>query len=360
MRCIQGFKRSSGELGDDFVNTPDISRVPLGVKAEISPLGIGTWSWGDQMIWGYGHDYNEEDLKKAFYTCIQHGINFFDTAEAYGWGQSERLLGQFVKEYNQNVVVATKFLPSPWRLRTSSLLHALQNSLNRLGMSQVDLYQFHKHFPPVSFESWMDSLVIAVEKGHTKAVGISNCDKQQMLQAADILNDHGIPLTSNQVEFSLLNREPEETSLLDACRQQGVTLLAYSPLAMGLLTGKYTPENPPSNRFSIRERLALWAYSVALPECSAAKACQFGKKELVQIQPLITVMQEIGNKHNKTCAQVALNWVTCKGAVPIVGVKNKRQAEENVGSLGWSLTASEVSELDEASEAVQLMCYEHA
>jgi aryl-alcohol dehydrogenase-like predicted oxidoreductase len=258
------------------------------------------------------------------------------------------------------VVVATKFLPSPWRLRTTSLLHALQNSLDRLSMSQVDLYQFHKYFPPVSFESWMDSLAIAVEKGHTKAVGISNCDKEQMLQAADILKDQGIPLTSNQVEFSLLNREPETTSLLDTCRKQNVTLLAYSPLAMGLLTGKYTPENPPSNRFSFRERLALWAYSVALPDCTAAKACQFSKKELVQIQPLITVMQEIGKGHNKTCAQVALNWVISKGAVPIVGVKNEKQAEENVGALEWSLTTSEVSELDEASEAIQLACYEHA
>lgn len=328
-------------------------RVPWGAEADISALGIGTWSWGDNMIWGYGTTYHKEDLKKAFNICIQHGINFFDTAEAYGWGQSERLLGQFVRECSQDVVVATKFFPSPWRLRTTSLEHALEHSLDRLQMSQVDLYQFHKHFPPVSFESWMDSLVCTVEKGQTKAVGVSNCNKEQMLQAADILNDHGIPLASNQVEFSLLNQKPEVTSLLKMCRREKVTLIAYSPLAMGLLTGKYTPENPPSNRFNLRERVALLAYSLALPDCSAAKACQFDKEELLKIQPLITLMQEVGKAHNKTCAQVALNWVICKGAVPIVGVKNEKQAKENVEAVGWSLTKSEVAELDEASESIQ-------
>ncbi len=347
------------------MDNPEIQKAPhcrhstkdcisLG-NIKISPLGIGTWSWGDNMIWGYGRTYHEKDLEDAFHGCLQEGINFFDTAEAYGWGQAEQLLGQFIQNTDTRVVVATKFLPSPWRLRKGSLLHAVRGSLTRLGMEAVDLYQFHKHYPPVPFETWMEALVESVEKGYTRAVGVSNCDKTLMEVAVDVLGGHGIVLTSNQVEYSLLHREPEYNDLLKACRSQGVTVLAYSPLAMGLLTGKYTPDNPPVNRFTFRERLALRAYAVALPGCSAAKACQFDREQLAQVQPLIDLLGEIGDCNGKTPAQVALNWVICKGAVPIVGVKNKRQAQENAGALHWRLTKNEVTALDETSERVQIV-----
>jgi aryl-alcohol dehydrogenase-like predicted oxidoreductase len=329
-------------------------RIPLGATTvQISPLGIGTWSWGDRMIWGYGDTYGKADLEEAFQVSLQMGINFFDTAEAYGWGQSERMLGQFIHQCNQSVVVATKFLPSPWRLRKASLLHALHRSLKRLGMEQVDLYQFHKPYPPVPFETWIDALVEAVRKGQTRAVGISNCSKEQMLQAIDILADYGISLSSNQVEYSLLHREPEYTNLLKSCHHYDVTFLAYSPLALGLLTGKYTSQNPPVNRFNFRERVALRALSVALPDYTAAKGCRFGSHQLTQVEPLIDLLKNIGEQRGKTPAQVALNWVICKGAVPIVGVKNARQARENAGALGWHLTAEQIGALDEVSHHVE-------
>jgi aryl-alcohol dehydrogenase-like predicted oxidoreductase len=344
----------TGEEGDLKPYQKEEHTVLGTTNVKISSLGIGTWSWGDHMIWGYGRNYNKADLEAAFQAGLEEGINFFDTAEAYGWGQAERLLGQFIHATGHQVVVATKFLPSPWRLRKTSLLHALHSSLNRLGMDQVDLYQFHKHYPPVSFETWMNSLVEAVEKGAARAVGVSNSSKKQMLMAMDILGEHGVPLTSNQVEFSLLNRDPEYTSLLKTCQNQGVTLIAYSPLAMGLLTGKYSPENPPSNRFTLRERMALQAYSLALPDCSAAKACRFDREQLQKTQPLIELLRHIGEAHDgKTPAQVALNWVICKGAVPIVGVKNARQARENAGALGWRLTKNDIADLDEVSHFIK-------
>jgi aryl-alcohol dehydrogenase-like predicted oxidoreductase len=303
------------------------------------------------MIWGYGRTYHEKDLKEAFNVCLQEGINFFDTAEAYGWGQAEQLLGQFIHTTQTRVVVATKFLPSPWRLRKSSLLHAVRSSLTRLDMDAVDLYQFHKHYPPVPFKTWMEALAESVEKGYTRAVGVSNCDKALMEVAVDVLGEYGITLTSNQIEYSLLHREPEYTQLLKTCRSQKITVLAYSPLAMGLLTGKYTPDNPPVKKFTFREQLALQAYSLALPDCSAAKACQFGHKQVAQIQPLIDVLREIGECHGKTPTQVALNWVICKGAVPIAGVKNAQQAQENAGALHWHLSKNDVAALDEACES---------
>ncbi len=307
-------------------------QVALGpTEIRISPLGIGTWAWGDRLFWGYGRGYTDADLQAAFGTSLEAGINFFDTAEVYGRGQSERLLGRFIRAAGQPVVVATKFFPYPWRLRRRSLPRALLGSLERLGMGQVALYQIHWPFPPVSIETWVDALADVVEAGLTRAVGVSNYNLEQMRRAHDVLAHRGVPLASNQVEYSLLKRGPEHTGLLDTCRELGVTLIAYSPLAQGLLTGKYTPENPPPG---VRGR-------------------RYRKGVLARIQPLVGLLREIGQAHGgKTPAQVAINWVICKGAVPIPGAKNARQARENAAALGWRLTDDEVAALDEASGKV--------
>lgn len=307
-----------------------LEMIPLGSTGVcISPLGIGTWAWGDRMVWGYGRGYSDADLQAAFQASLAAGINFFDTAEAYGRGRSERLLGQFARAAGQPVVIATKFMPYPWRLRRGDLLHALCKSLARLGMEQVDLYQIHWPFPPVPIETWMDGLAEAAEAGLVRAVGVSNYNADQMRRAHAALARRGIPLASNQVNYSLLHRRPERDGVMEACCQLGVTLIAYSPLAMGLLTGKYTPENPPPG---LRGR-------------------RYGRRYLAQIQPLIGLMREIGQAHGgKTPTQVALNWVICKGAVPIPGAKSARQAEDNAGALGWRLTEGEIAALDATNQ----------
>jgi aryl-alcohol dehydrogenase-like predicted oxidoreductase len=300
----------------------------------ISPLGIGTWAWGDRLFWGYGRGgYTDSDLEAAFQAGRAAGINFFDTAEIYGRGRSERLLGHFVRAADeQQVVVAAKFFPFPWRLRRASLLRALRGSLNRLGLAQVDLYQIHWPYPPVPIETWMAGLADAVEAGLVRAVGVSNYNPEQVRRAHDALAQRGVPLASNQVHYSLLHRRPERNRLLETCRQLEVTLIAYSPLAMGLLTGKYTPENPPPG---LRSR-------------------RFSRARLAQIRPLIALLREIGEAHGrKIPAQVALNWLICKGAVPIPGAKNAHQAEDNAGALGWRLAGEEMAALDAASEGMQ-------
>jgi len=309
--------------------------IPLGSsELRISPLGIGTWAWGDLLFWGYGRGgYTDADLESAFQVSSAAGINFFDTAEIYGRGRSERLLGQFVRDAGDHVVVASKFFPYPWRWRRGSLPRALRGSLGRLGLDRADLYQIHWPYPPVPIETWMAGLADAVEAGLARAVGVSNFDPNQMRRAHAALAERGVPLVSNQVQYSLVERGPERSGLLDLCRELKVTLIAYSPLAMGVLTGKYTPENSPPG---IRGR-------------------RYKRKFLEQIQPLIGQLREIGQAHGgATLAQVALNWVMCKGAVPIPGAKNARQAEENVGVLGWRLADEEVAALDAASESLQL------
>ncbi len=307
--------------------------ITLGnTEIRISPLGIGTWAWGDRFFWNYGSDYSAEDVRAAFVAAVETGINFFDTAEVYGMGRAERFLGELTAQTTEPVVIATKFFPFPWRVRRAAMKRALRLSLKRLGKESVDLYQIHFPWPPRSPDFWVRALGEMVQAGLTKAAGVSNFNAEQMRRAHAILAAQGIPLASNQVHYSLLHRAPETNGVLAACKELGITLIAYSPLEMGLLTGKYSPENPPRG---IRSRRYTKAY-------------------LARIQPLIGLMREIGRAHgNKTPAQVALNWVICKGAVPIPGAKNARQAESNAGALGWRLTEEEIAALDNASAQIQ-------
>jgi len=311
----------------------NVERVKLGnTDIDISPMGIGTWAWGDTVMWGYGKSYSDADVRAAFDATVATGINFFDTAEVYGLGRSEKLLGQFIRESGQTFVVATKFMPFPFWLTKNALRRALRHSLKRLGMARVDLYQMHFPLPPVPIETWMEAMAEAVEAELVRAVGVSNYDMKQMGRAHTALAKRGIPLASNQVFYSLLHRDPEFNGVAQLCQDLNVTLIAYSPLEKGILTGKYTPDNPPSGP---RKRIYSHEY-------------------LQKVQPLIVMLRDFGEAHGgKSPAQVALNWTICKGAVPIPGAKNVRQVQSNAGALGWRLTDDEVAALDELSLAVK-------
>ncbi len=296
-------------------------------------LGIGTWSWGDRLYWGYGKGYKESDLADVFATSIQHGIRFFDTAEVYGQGRSEKILGKYLAESDERIIVASKFMPFPWRLSRRSLIRALKKSLDRLGLKQLDLYQIHIPLPPVRIETWMEAMAEAVQNNMIKAVGVSNYDLSQTQRAVESLRKMGIPLASNQVEYSLINRKIEKNGLLAYCQDQGIKLIAYSPLGLGALTGKYSSENP----------------------MQGFRGSRFSKTYLDQLKPLIDMLKKIGADHGgKSSAQVAINWAIAKGTLPIPGAKNIRQAEQNTDVLSWNLTEDEISRLDAVSEKVSM------
>jgi aryl-alcohol dehydrogenase-like predicted oxidoreductase len=291
-------------------------------------IGLGAWAWGDRIVWNYGKSYSDTDIEAGFKISLENGVNFVDTAEVYGNGRSERLTGQFIKNTDKPVLVATKFFPLPWRWTKASVTRALRASLERLGMQRVDLYQIHFPSPIVPVETFVEGLAAVHRLGLARAVGVSNYDKNQLQRAYTVLAKYDIPLASNQVEYHLLNRAVEKNGLLARCQELGIRLIAYSPLAMGLLAGKYNPENPP-------------------PGVRSGKYAGV----LKDMQPLIKLMLEIGQDHNsKTAAQVALNWCICKGALPIPGAKNVRQAEMNAGAAGWRLTTEQVRALDKASD----------
>lgn len=291
---------------------------------EVPAVGVGTWQWGDRMYWGFGKDFTERDVWEAFDGSVRAGLTLFDTAEVYGGGRSERFLGEFIRRTHTPAVLATKFMPFPTRLTGASLAKALERSLKRLGLYAVDLYQIHYPFPPVAIETWMDAMAGAVRAGFVRAVGVSNYSVEQMRAAHAHLARHGLRLACNQVKFSLLDRGPMDDGLLDAARHLGVTIIAWGPLAKGVLSGKYSAEHRPSG---MRGR-------------------RFTQEKFERIAPLLATLGEIAAARGKTPAQVAISWCMAKGTLPIPGAKTGAQARENAGALGWMLTAEEIAALD--------------
>jgi aryl-alcohol dehydrogenase-like predicted oxidoreductase len=308
-----------------MTQTPSLGANDL----QLAPLGIGTWQWGDSLFWSYGKDYSETDVQDAFKSAVEAGITFFDTAEIYGLGESEKLLGRFMKQIGQPVQIATKYMPLPWRFSADAVHEAVTESLKRLQVSQVSLYQVHMPFDFfMSKKTLMEALAEEVKRGRIGAIGVSNYSADQMREAHGYLAAKGVPLAVNQVRYSLITRQIETNGILDAARQLGVTILAYSPLAQGLLTGKYTPENADS-------------------VTGARKLdTRFSRQGLEKLAPVTHLLRQIGETHDRTPAQVSLNWLIKQSVIPIPGAKNANQAQQNAGALGWSISDEEFTQLD--------------
>ncbi len=302
----------------------------------VSPLGVGVWSWGDKTFWGYGKDYTREDVSQAYKACQDAGLNFFDSAEMYGRGESERILGECIREDGRPVVIASKFAPMPNRFSARSLLKALDASLERLNVKTIDLYQIHWPYTILSVDALMDALAEAVRSGKVRAVGVSNYGADLMRRAHARLARYEIPLASNQVHYNLLYRKPEKNGVLDVCRELNVALIAYSPLEQGLLTGKYR---------------IVAGQGISVPG-QRRFSRSFRASQRRKIEPLLQTMEEIARAHDKTMGQVALNWLLLKDEliIPIPGAKNVRQATENAGAIGWRLTREEFERTDAASQ----------
>ncbi len=304
--------------------------VGLADELNVAPLGVGAWAWGSARLWGYGKDYDRGDVGEAFRASMTEGVTLVDTAEIYGGGASERIIGEILREggFEATPAIATKFAPLPYRFSARSLPNAVDKSLERLGIETIDLYQIHFPNPILKINSLMDALAETVKEGKVLRVGVSNYSADQMRRAHERLASHGVPLASNQVEYSLFQRAPETNGVLEASRELGVTLIAYSPIAQGLLTGKY---GPGRDRPSGLVRRAGRAFS---------------EKNLKKIEPVVDILREIGQAHDKEPAQVALNWlITQRGTLPIPGAKNGRQARQNAGALGWEMTGEEAEKL---------------
>lgn len=303
-------------------------------------MGCGTWAWGNRLLWGYDESMDEQ-LQAVFNLCVQQGVTLFDTGDSYGTGRlngrSEQLLGQFSQAYvgpNQaEICIATKLAAYPWRLTRKAMVSAGQASAQRLGRN-VDLVQMHwstANYAPWQEWALLDGLGDLYEQGLVKAVGLSNYGPKRLRQVHQRLAERGIPIATLQVQYSLLSTYPvTELGLKDVCDELGIKLIAYSPLALGILTGKHSEQGP----FPKGIRGLLF------------------KQLLSGSQPLLDCLQAIATSRHKTMSQVALNWCIAKGTIPIPGAKSVEQAQQNIGALGWQLDAGEMAELDRAAANV--------
>ena len=302
---------------------------PLTIAGQIRTICIGTWAWSPSSTWGKeaGANTDEATNGEAFLASIDAGVTFFDTAEVYGESEERigRYLGAMPAEQRSKVSIASKYIPLPWHLSSSNVVSHLKASLKKMGMDKLDLYQIHG--PALSVrpvEAWAHGLADALDQGLCEQVGVSNYNSDQVARTVRVLEGRGHRLASNQIEFSLLKRRPETSGLLRRCADMGVAVMAYSPIAMGRLTGKTYSEAAVKERWFAR-----------------------GGYTESQYEALIAKLRQVGEAHGgATPAQIALAWTIAKGTVPIAGAKTAAQARENAAAAAIALSADEVAALD--------------
>ena len=306
-------------------------------------LGFGLWGWGDVLTYGWapsgGYDLNlnEASVSDAFARMRSAfpSLLLLDTAEHYGYtnGESEKQLGrvyaeQTAKSERDHYTLLTKFLPHPfrhpWRY-PNIVLESLSGSLERSQFGRIDIYQLHGpsylgFWPRLS--TLCESLAGAYHTGKVRAIGVCNLSLEQVVYVKEQLARRGVPLVSSQVEFSLVRMDPLTTGLIEGCRKLGIATIAYSPLAVGRLSGKYSDsERPRGNR-------------------------NFGDISWSKLQPIVDELRRVGEECHVTPSAVALNWVMCKGAIPIPTAKNGAQVDDCASALGWRLSADQEARLD--------------
>ncbi|KAJ9632305.1 hypothetical protein H2203_000709 [Taxawa tesnikishii (nom. ined.)] len=333
----------SEEIKDYWLGLPE-DVIPtvntlITIADRFRSLGLGdvlSYGWGPSG--GYDQKLNDDSIHGAWKAIFQRCTNvLLDTAEHYGYtdGYSEKKVGDFWSEEQTNntldrsrIVLATKYFPTPWRhpwRYPNIVLEAFSGSIQRTRLGNIDIYQLHG---PSHWGYWprldtlCDALVKAYKTGQCKAIGTCNLSFQQVKSVYTILKRHNVPYVSNQVEFSLVRQDPWTCGMIEKCHKLGIVTIAYSPIALGRLSGKYSNRNHPrGNR-------------------------NFGHIQWDKIQPIVDELTRIGAKEGKTPSAVALNWVICKGAIPIPTVKNRDQVTDNLQALGWRLSKEDENRLD--------------
>ncbi len=319
---------------------------PQNTGITTNEMGFGTWAWGNKLLWGYDESQDEE-LERVFELMVDNGVTLFDTADSYGTGKlegrSEELLGRFTRQGRArgdrtNVHIATKLAAYPWRTFSSKQwVSACRASLARMGLEKMSMAQLHwstANYQPIQERVMWEGLAAIYDAGLVDAVGVSNYGPKQLSKIKRYLDGRGVPLASCQIQYSLLSRGKLQRDCKAACDDLGVTMIAYSPLGLGMLTGSYSP-NERGN----------------YPRLPNPRGILFDKV-MPGAGPLLETMREVADGRNKTMSQVAINYCITKGTVPIAGARNLKQAEGNLGAIGWRLRDGEVRALEEASDKV--------
>ena len=308
-------------------------------------IGVGTWAWGNQFLWGYEPERDDEALAATFRRCLEQGLHFFDTADSYGTGRlngrSEALLGRFAMaapaEQRAQICIATKLAPFPWRLGRQGYRRAFAASQERL---QGQLHRVQLHWSTARYAPWqegplLDGLADLVRRGAVASLGVSNMGPQRLRQLHRRLADQGVPLRSLQVQLSLLAPQPVLAGgVAEVCRELNIELIAYSPLALGLLSRSDSPATSSSQNTAIARPL------------TGTRRRLFQQLE-PKAQVLRQRMAEISAGRPGGLAAVALNWCRAHGAMPIPGLRSCSQVDATAAALSWQLSSDERNSLDQ-------------
>ncbi|MEM7007928.1 MAG: aldo/keto reductase [Thermodesulfobacteriota bacterium] len=313
-----------------------------GSELMVSPVGLGClqFSRGKGISGTMWPSLSREDIRSIVEISIKGGVNWFDTAELYGWGESERALSSAISDLKidqSEIVVATKWWPL---FRTSSsITKTIDDRITALNIEKIDLYQIHNSFSFSSVQSEIKEMAKLVDEGKVRYVGVSNFSASKMRKAHKELSNYGFKLTTNQVNYSLLKRDIETNGVLDTAKELGISLIAYSPLGRGLLTGKFH-DNPKL----IKKRHIFRRLYASLNE-----------RKINKSRPVINALKSIALKYQVTPSQVALNWVINSNGETIVaipGATTRGQASDNAGAMSFELSQDDIVYLNDVSSLV--------
>ena len=310
---------------------------PLGKTGmQITPIGLGVMQFsGGSGMFGMGFpDLSQDEMNAIIKAALDGGINWFDTAEMYGRGNSERGLAMALKtlgKQDDEVIVGTKWFPI---FRTAkNIYRTIDDRLRYLDGFTIDLYMVHQPWGFSSPESEMNAMADLVEDGKIRSVGVSNFSADQMKRAHDALAKRGLPLAVNQVQYSLLYRKIETNDILDTAKELGITIVAWSPLARGILSGRYHNDPDIYDQLPFARKLMM-------------------RDKIKDSSPIIDALNEISQKYDATAAQVALNWLVNfhgETVVAIPGASKVHQAEESAGVMKFNLSDEDMAQLDALS-----------
>jgi aryl-alcohol dehydrogenase-like predicted oxidoreductase len=319
---------------ENLSNLRSLGRISM----TVTPIGLGCWQFSKQknMAGKYWPTLEDELIDKIVSLSLEGGINWFDTAEAYGNGESERALSKALQKSGKKpgeVFIATKWWPM-FRF-ASNITRTIDERIKALAPYPIDLYQVHQPYGFSGEKSEMKAMADVWERKLIKNIGVSNFSAPKMKSAWETLDKKGIPLASNQVVYSLLNRKIESNGVLEMAKKLNISIIAYSPLAQGLLTGKFH-DNP-----ELLKNIGFRKYNSL-----------FKPDGLDQSLPVVNLVKELALRYDVTPSQIALNWlINYHGdtVVAIPGATKASQAKENVAAMSFRLSDGDMERLDRIS-----------
>lgn len=293
-------------------------------------IAMGAWAWGNDGT--FGEKLTAEDLRPVFDAAMRAGLNLWDTAYAYGMGNSEKILGEFLKDYpRESVIISDKFTPQCAESDAeNAVIELYEKSAKLLGTDETDIYWIHN---PVGAPEWIRKLIPLAKSGKIGRIGLSNHNMAEIKEASDILEAEGLKISAIQNHYSLLNRSSETSGILDYCKENDITFFSYMVLEQGALSGKYDTSHPfpaDSDRGEV--------YNPMLPELKKLNAC----------------LKEIADTHDVAAAQIPIAWAIAKGTLPIIGVTKVYQVEDAVKAASLKLSEEEITRMEKLSGEMQL------